>query len=229
MYYLTFDVFIFKARGCVDIIYAGFNTSGVYNINPDHRTEIEVYCDLETEEGGWIVFQKRMDASVGFHRTWEDYKYGFGNPKGNFWLGNENMHRITSANKMTLRVDLEDWNGRKVFARYENFKIGNEKSRYEMLVSGYSGTSGDSLSYHNDMMFSTRDIDNDNWKTGSCSDDLTGGWWFNDCHNSNLNGQFLGNTKGYSGIVWARFRHNLSLKFVEMKMREQSFDKERED
>ena len=157
MYHLTLDVFIFKARGCVDIIYAGFNTSGVYNINPDHRTEVEVYCDLETEEGGWIVFQKRMDASVGFHRTWEDYKHGFGNPKGNFWLGNENMHRITSANKMTLRVDLEDWNGRKVFARYENFKIGNEKSRYEMLVSGYSGTSGDSLSYHNDMMFSTRD------------------------------------------------------------------------
>lgn len=218
-----------QIRGCVDILYAGFNTSGIYAMNPIGRTKMEVFCDQETDGGGWIVFQRRVDASVGFHRTWEDYKNGFGNLKGNFWLGNDNIHRITSMRKMTLRIELEDWNGQTAFARYENFKIGNEKSRYEISVREYNGTSGDSLSYHNNMMFSTRDIDNDNWKTGSCSNDLTGGWWFNDCHNSNLNGQFLGNAKAYSGIGWARFRHNLSLKFVEMKMRERLFEKEREE
>lgn len=218
-----------QTRECVDILYAGFNNSGVYAINPDHRTEFKVYCDLETDNGGWIVFQRRQDASVSFHRTWNDYKRGFGDLKGNFWLGNDKIHRITSANKMTLRIDLEDWNGRKVFARYEDFKIGDEKSRFKLTVSGYSGTSGDSLSYHNNMMFSTTDIDNDKWESGSCSNDLTGGWWFNDCHNSNLNGQYLGNTKAYSGIGWARFKHSLSLKFVEMKMRAQPLDRERED
>ena len=175
------------------------------------------------------MFQRRKDASVSFHRTWNDYKYGFGDLKGNFWLGNDKIHRITSAKKMSLRIELEDWNGKKVFAQYDNFKVDNEKAKYKMTVSGYSGTSGDSLSYHSNMMFSTRDSDNDKWKTGSCSNDLTGGWWFNDCHQSNLNGQFMGNTKAYSGIGWSLFKHNLSLKFVEMKMRVQSYDNEKED
>ena len=79
------------------------------------------------------------------------------------------------------------------------------------------------------MIFSTRDRDNDMWNTGGYSNELTGGWWFNDCRNSNLNGQFKGNTKAYSGIGWIRFKHNLSLKFVEMKMRVQFFLKEKED
>ncbi|KAL9965967.1 hypothetical protein ACROYT_G029841 [Oculina patagonica] len=218
-----------QTRDCVDILYAGYNMSGVYMINPDRKTDIEVYCDLEMDSGGWIVFQRRQDASVSFHRTWNDYKYGFGDLKGNFWLGNDKIHRITSAYKMSLRIELEDWNGKKVFARYDSFKVDSEKNKYKMTVSGYNGTSGDSLSYHSDMMFSTRDKDNDKWKTGSCSNDLTGGWWFNDCHHSNLNGQFMGNTKAYSGIGWSRFKHNLSLKFAEMKMRAQSFDNEKEE
>ena len=67
------------------------------------------------------------------------------------------------------------------------------------------------------------------WNTGGYSNELTERWWFNDCRNSNLNGQFKGNTKAYGGIGWIRFKHNLSLKFVEMKMRVQSFLKEKED
>ena len=94
---------------------------------------------------------------------------------------------------MLLRIELEDWSGKKVFARYNIFKVDNENNNHKITVIGYNGTSGDSLSYHNNMMFSTRDKDNDMWKTGSCSNDLTGGWWFNDCHNSDLNGQFMGN------------------------------------
>ena len=217
------------ARGCDDILYAGYNTSGGYTINPDRKTEFEVYCDLETDSGGWIVFQRRQDASVGFHRTSNDYRTGFGDLGKNFWLGNDKIHRITAANEMSLRIELEDWSGKKVFAHYDVFKVNNEKNNYKITVIGYNGTSGDSLSYHNNMMFSTRDRDNDMWKTGSCSNDLTGGWWFNDCHNSNLNGQFIWNTKAYSGIGWVRFKHNLSLKFVEMKMRAQSYLKEKED
>ena len=39
----------------------------------------------------------------------------------------------------------------------------------------------------------------------------------------------MGNTKAYTGIGWVPFKHNLSLKFVEMKMRAESFLKEKED
>ena len=188
-----------------------------------------MYGDLETDSWGWIVFQRRQDASVNFHCTWNYYRSGFGDLGKNFWLGNDKINRITAANKMSLPIELKDCSGKKVFAHYDVYKVDNEKNNYKITVIGYNGTSGDSLSYHNNMIFSTRDRDNDMWKTGSCSNDLTGGWWFNDCRNSNLNGQFKGNTKAYSGIGWIRFKHNLSLKFVEIKMRAQSFLKEKED
>ena len=55
------------------------------------------------------------------------------------------------------------------------------------------------------------------WKTGSCSNDLEDG------------GLTIATTQIYSGIGLVRFKHNLSLKFVEMKMRAQSFLKEKED
>ena len=175
------------------------------------------------------MFQRRRDASVGFHRNWNDYRSVFGDLRKNFWLGNDKIFRITTANEMSLRIEREDWSGKRVFAHYDLFKVENEKNSYKITVIGCNGTYGDSLRYHNNMMFSTRDRENDMWKTGSCSNDLTGGWWFNDGHNSNLNGQFIWNTKAYSGIGWVRFKHNLSLKFVEMKMRAQSFLKEKED
>ena len=175
------------------------------------------------------MFQRRQDASVSFHRNWNDYRSGLGDLSKNFWLGNDKINRITTANEKSLRIELEDWSRKKVFAHYDVFKVENEKNSYKITVIGYDGRYGDSLRYHNNMMFSTRDRENDMWKTGSCSNDLTGGWWFNDCHNSNLNGQFIWNTKAYSGIGWVRFKHNLSLKFVEMKMRAQSFLKEKEN
>ena len=39
----------------------------------------------------------------------------------------------------------------------------------------------------------------------------------------------MGNTKAYTSIGRVRFKHNLSLKFVEIKLRAQSFLKEKED
>jgi hypothetical protein len=36
---------------------------------------------------------------VEFHRNWQAYKHGFGVPDGGgeFWLGNDNIHLLTSG------------------------------------------------------------------------------------------------------------------------------------
>lgn len=51
------------------------------------------------------------------------------------------------------------------------------------------------MAFHNGMFFSTFDRDNDRGSPYSCALAWLGGWWYNDCHRSNLNGEY-GNTGG---------------------------------
>lgn len=73
----------------------------------------------------------------------------------------------------------------------------------------------DSFLYHNGMMFSTKENDND--KTGTnCAATYGNGWWFNACHHSNLNGIYYKKaTASASGMAW-HFWHNLH-KWVSLK------------
>ena len=199
---------------------SGHTQSGVYSVNPDRKGSFNVYCDMRTDGGGWTVFQRRQDGSVDFYRGWNDYKSGFGQLTAEFWLGNDKIHRLTAARPNSLRVELEDWNGVRVFAKYGKFKIGDEQVKYRLEVGSYSGTAGDSLAYHNNMAFSTKDRDNDR-RNGNCAMSYTGAWWYNDCYYSNLNGKYLGKVKrNTKGINWWHFKqYHLSLKFTEMKLR----------
>ncbi len=43
------------------------------------------------------MFQRRQDGSVDFYRNWADYQGGFGDLKGEFWLGNDNPRALTEA------------------------------------------------------------------------------------------------------------------------------------
>ena len=48
---------------------------------------------------------------------------------------------------MTLRIDLEDFDGKVVFAEYSIFKVADGSDKYRLLIGGYSGTAGDSMAY----------------------------------------------------------------------------------
>ena len=62
---------------------------------------------------------------------------------------------------------------------------------YRLNIAGYTGTAGDSLDVHNDLPFTTKDRDNDLRSDGNCASIHRGAWWYNSCHNSNLNGLYL--------------------------------------
>ena len=170
------------------------------------------------------MFQRRQDGSVDFYRGWNDFKSGFGQLIAELWLGNDKIHRLTAARPSTLRVELEDWNGVRVYAKYGKFKVGDEQAKYRLEVGSYSGTAGNSLlgSYNlNNMAFTTKDRDNDRYGV-NCAVIFSGAWWYNACHNSNLNGKYLGRKYDYKGVVWNEFRDKLSLKYTEMKLRPSS-------
>ena len=112
----------------------------MYKIDPDGLGQFEVFCDQKTAGGGWTVFQKRRDGSVDFYRNWDEYKRGFGNLNGEFWLGLDKIHRLTVSSKNKLRVDLEDLHGSTAFAEYSSFSVTSERAKYQLNLGSYSGT-----------------------------------------------------------------------------------------
>ena len=192
----------------------------MYSVNLDGKGHFDVYCDMRTDGGGWTVFQRRQDGSVDFYRGWNDYKAGFGQLTAEFWLGNDKIHRLTASTPSSLRVELEDWNGVKAYAKYGKFNIGDEQAQYRLEVGSYSGTAGDSFaSPHNNMAFTTKDRDNDRRSSNNCAVKHTGAWWFKYCYYSNLNGQYVGDKRDSRGTRWKHFRDYHSLKSTEMKLR----------
>ena len=128
-------------KNCAQLYKAGKRISGVYTINPDNFGAFDVYCDQTTAGGGWAVFQKRLDGSVDFYRGWDDYKRGFGNLNGEFWLGLDKIHRLTKE-RSRLRVDLEDTIGKTANAEYDFFGVASERSKYKLSLGKYSGKYG---------------------------------------------------------------------------------------
>ena len=110
----------------------------MYTIDPDGLGAFDVYCDQTTAGGGWTVFQKRLNGSVDFNQSWCDYKHGFGNLTGEFWLGLDKINRLTWRTKNRLRVDLEDAAGKTAYAEYDLFAVETELKNYALSVGSYS-------------------------------------------------------------------------------------------
>ena len=138
-FYCFWFVCSIVSKNCADTYKAGERESGVYKINPDSAGIIKVFCDQITAGGGWLVFQKRLNGSVDFFVGWNQYKRGFGNLNGEFWLGLDNIHHLTSREEYKLRVDLEDYEGNTYYAEYDSFKVASEGGKYRLSLGGYTG------------------------------------------------------------------------------------------
>ncbi|XP_040262353.1 tenascin-X [Bufo bufo] len=191
-------------------------TSTIY-LGGDKGKTLTVFCDMETDGGGWIVFQRRMDGSTDFYREWDDYKNGFGNLTSEFWLGNIALHQISSSGSYELRVDLRSGE-EAAYALYDDFRVEAEKENFRLRLGQYRGDAGDSMSYHNNMIFSTRDRDAER-RILPCAMSYRGAWWYRNCHFANLNGLY-NNNKDHQGVNWKTWKgFEFSIPFTEMKMR----------
>ncbi|KAK0065269.1 BpFREP12.11 [Biomphalaria pfeifferi] len=180
---------------------------------------LKVMCDTKTDGGGWIILQRRINGKVDFYRGWKEYRDGFGDYNiGEFYLGNENIFKLTFTGQYDLRIDLE-FNNATYFAQYENFKILNETEKYKLEIGDYSGNAGDSLSLYNNMYFSTFDRDNDVHSKVNCAEYRSGAMWYKSCSDCNLNG--LWGSTSNKGMIWYELTgYYNSVTFTEMKIRE---------
>ncbi|XP_019512397.1 PREDICTED: tenascin isoform X4 [Hipposideros armiger] len=210
-------------RDCSQAMLNGDTTSGLYTIylNGDKAQALEVFCDMNSDGGGWIVFLRRKNGREDFYRNWKAYAAGFGDRREEFWLGLDNLNKITSQGQYELRVDLRD-HGKTAYAVYDKFSVGDAKTRYKLKVEGYSGTAGDSMAYHNGRSFSTFDKDTDSAIT-NCALSYKGAFWYKNCHRVNLMGRY-GDNNHSQGVNWFHWKgHEYSIQFAEMKVRPSNF------
>ncbi|XP_027406429.1 tenascin isoform X8 [Bos indicus x Bos taurus] len=210
-------------RDCSQAMLNGDTTSGVYTIylNNDKTQKQEVFCDMTSDGGGWIVFLRRKNGREDFYRNWKAYAAGFGDLKEEFWLGLDTLSKITAQGQYELRVDLRD-HGESAYAVYDKFSVGDARTRYRLKVEGYSGTAGDSMAYHNGRSFSTFDKDTDSAIT-NCALSYKGAFWYKNCHRVNLMGRY-GDNSHSQGVNWFHWKgHEHSIQFAEMKLRPSNF------
>ena len=134
-----------------------------------------------------ILVQQHVDNSNFFDRTWSEFKAGFGNTSGNYWLGNEQLHTLTQDNKYKLRFELQSNNsGLWYWAEYDTFTVGDECAQYRLTIGGFHGNvTQDAMTTTgtfnlNGMKFSTKDRDNDMWSGFNCAQYHGGGFWYCD-------------------------------------------------
>ena len=198
------------------------------NLGGNNKRSFTVFCDMSLNGGGWMVIQRRVSDSISFNRNWAEYRNGFGKlNSGNFWLGLQNIHEITSSEAHELYIGMESYHPSQptqAASAYSYFSVGDESSKYALNISGFYDPDpvcigGDSLTVtgptggtnHNGQAFSTPDQDNDKDTNGHCAERFCSGWWYHDCHDSHLNGKWyadgvLANIDEPDGIIWESYR-----------------------
>ncbi|XP_034727754.1 tenascin-like isoform X6 [Etheostoma cragini] len=221
--FTTTGVLYRHPKDCSQALLNGDTSSDLYTIylGGDESQPVQVYCDMSTDGGGWIVFLRRQSGKLEFFRNWKNYTAGFGDMNDEFWLGLSNLHKITAGGQYELRVDLRD-KGETAYAQYDKFSVSEPRTRFKVHVGGYSGTAGDSMTYHHGRPFSTYDHDNDIAVT-NCALSYKGAFWYKNCHRVNLMGRY-GDNSHSKGVNWFHWKgHEHSIEFAEMKIRPSNF------
>ncbi|XP_069491511.1 angiopoietin-related protein 3 [Ambystoma mexicanum] len=190
---------------CNDIYNEGERTSGIYTIKPNGSEEFAVYCEMAAD-GAWTVIQRRIDGALDFNQTWRTYVNGFGDLKGDFWLGLEKVHSISRQTEYTLHIEMEDWKNNQRHIEY-TFTLGGKDMDYSILLSQTSGNIPSALTENRHVRFATPDHNSDAQGDQNCPEGYSGGWWYTVCGGTNLNGKYMkakskGRYERKRGVYW---------------------------
>ncbi|XP_042318459.1 angiopoietin-related protein 3 isoform X1 [Sceloporus undulatus] len=178
-----------NATDCSWIYNSGERSNGIYSIKPRGSNAFNVYCEMKTESS-WTVIQNRLDGSVDFNQTWENYINGFGKLDGEFWLGLHKIYSIVDNTNYILRIELEDWRANKRYIEY-TFTMGGSETDYSILLFRLIGNIPSALPEQKEVKFSTKDHENNAERNINCPESYSGGWWYNACEETNLNGKYI--------------------------------------
>ena len=163
--------------------------TGLYKMSMGTFATANVYCNMTTDNGGWIVIQRnRKNSQLSFDKNWREYEEGFGDLNKDFWAGLELMHTLTQRGQWEMRVDYQKNDKTWSYLHYNNFSVGSASEEYPLTVGGFTGVGTDWFVWDNGMKFSTPDNDNDKWNR-NCAASYNSGWWYNNCYNININKQ----------------------------------------
>ena len=211
-YYSTFP------KDCADLHTLGLRQSGVYQVHLLGKFQRNVYCLMDRYDGGWMAFQRRFDGSVKFFsRKWFDYKHGFGDPNGEYYLGNEMLHLLTTGESHDYRVEATSFTNEMKSKVIQNVVVAGEDDKYRIK---YEASSVDQTApvygaRFRNKQFSTSDNDNDDNSGENCAQKF-GPWWHSGCHNNGMNGYYKDATKyEYSASFWTN--HGEAIHWVNWK------------
>ena len=88
-----------------------------------------------------LLIQQNVDGSDFFNRSWAEFKLGFNDTRGNFWLGNDLLSQLTLTDHYKLKFDLQSRaNSNWYYAQYSTFLVSNETTNYRLQVAGVETT-----------------------------------------------------------------------------------------
>lgn len=195
-----------ELKNCLEVQNLGHNKSGVYTISPYElcpEHQVDVFCDMDTDGGGWTVIQNRDLSQGDFFRPWVDYVNGFGDLSHDFWLGIKHIHALTSQSPYEVRLDMTDFDNISRFATYDGFSLSDEAHRYEISFGEYSGGTDPAPDVENCAIL---------WESV---------WWFKSCYTAHIEDEEQeGPNSKWLEVMWGYWRgYNYPPKKSEIKIR----------
>jgi len=164
--------------------------SGIYQIKQGEFHKPDVYCDMETDGGGWIVIQRnRKESKLNFNRPWKSYEGGFGDLKAQFWYGLRGINCLTQTGNWEMKLEYQNLDKTWSYLHYNTFKVGTAAENYKLTVAGFTLRTGDYFSTLNGYQFSASNKDNDGgrYNCAAYSYFKSGFWYRSDCVSSYKN------------------------------------------